>query len=232
MDNSTAWSEVYDTSEFGNKYPSSYLVSLFHSRIKPILLKSKNSLGEINVLDFGCSIGANSKVYQDMGINTYGIDVSERVIERLIRGGVGDADHFKAINLLKADIELDSVFPGVKFDFIIASECMYYFKNLERQQILEKMMRSMSKDAILYVSMPTYDVPLYKAYKDIAKDKDGMVEVKESGSIKHSLFVNLPRSREELEDMFKPFKTIDIMTVNAPIYSEEDMVEYHLITTI
>ena len=109
---------------------------------------------------------------------------------------------------------------------------MYYFKNLERQKILKNLIRSMSKDAILYVSMPTYNVSLYKAYKDIAKDKDGMVEVKESGSIKHSLFVNLPRCKEELEDMFKPFKTIDIMTVNAPIYSEEDMVEYHLITTI
>ncbi len=89
MDNSTVWSDVYDTSDFGNKYPSSYLVSLFHSRIKPILLKSKNNLREINVLDFGCSIGANSKVYQDLGINTYGIDVSERAIERLI-GGVSE----------------------------------------------------------------------------------------------------------------------------------------------
>ena len=231
MNNSAAWSNIYETSDFGNLYPSSYLVSLFHSRIKPLLLQ-KNNLQDVNILDFGCSIGANSVVFQNLQMNTYGIDVSVKAIERLHSNKIGDNEHFKAANLLDSELEIDDIFPGVKFDCIIASEIMYYFKDAERTMILNKFSKAMNKDAIIYVSMPSYDMALYNAYKEVPKDENGMVEVKESGRIKDTLWVNLPRTIEDVSKMFKPFKTIDILTTNLPVRSNENMIEYHLIAQL
>ena len=64
----------------------------------------------MNVLDFGCSIGANSAVFTALNMNAYGIDVSESAISRLVKNGVGDQEHFKAVNLVNQELELDDVF--------------------------------------------------------------------------------------------------------------------------
>jgi len=80
--------------------------------------------------------------------------------------------------------------------------------------------------------MPSYDMALYNAYKEVPKDENGMVEVKESGRIKDTLWVNLPRTIEDVSKMFKPFKTIDILTTNLPVRSNENMIEYHLIAQL
>ena len=225
------WRIIYDTSSFGNRYPSSYLVSLFHARIKPLLLERKSGLERVNVLDFGCSIGANSAVFTALNMNVYGIDVSESAISRLVKNGVGDQEHFKAVNLVNQELELDDVFPDTKYDLIIASECIYYFSNSERQRLLEKFIKAMNDGAILYVSMPTFDMSLYRAYKNVPKNHDGMIEIKESGRIKRALWVNLPKNIEECKEMFNQFQIIDIMTVNMPLYSDDDMIEYHLIAS-
>ena len=231
MDNAAVWKTIYDTSSFGNRYPSSYLVSLFHARIKPLLLERKSGLEKVNVLDFGCSIGANSAVFTALNMNVYGIDVSESAISRLVKNGVGDQEHFKAVNLVNQELELDDVFPDTKYDLIIASECIYYFSNSERQRLLEKFIKAMNDGAILYVSMPTFDMSLYRAYKNVPKNDDGMIEIKESGRIKRALWVNLPKNLKECKEMFNQFQIIDIMTVNMPLYSDDDMIEYHLIAS-
>ncbi len=228
MNNSESWNMIYDTSDFGNKYPSSYLLSLFHARIKPLLLSQKSPITDINVLDFGCSIGANSKIFRDLGINTYGIDVSESAIHRLCLKD-GDEKHFKAANLLDSSTSLQNIFPNIRFDFVVASEVMYYFTNKERALIIEKIADAMNNEGLIYISMPTYDFPLYKEYKSVPKDKDGMVTIQESGRIKNKLLVNLPRNKEEMIAMFNPLKVIDLITVNTPLYSEEQMTEYHLL---
>lgn len=227
MENSEIWQDIYADTDFGNQYASSYLVTLFHRRVKPQLLMNKK-LSEVNVLDFGCSLGANSAIFNKLGINTFGVDVSEKAIEKLIRGG-GDAAHFKAANILSEGINIRSLFGDIKFDFIVASECMYYFKNEERNKILDEFYGSMDRQGMLYVNMPTYDTPMYCEYKETSKDSDGMVEIKESGSISKRLSVNLPRNEKEMREMFKPFKAIDLMITDERIYSDKPMIEYHLL---
>lgn len=86
MNNSDTWNGIYEQTDFGNKYPLSYLVSLFHARVKPEILKTKQ-LEDANVLDFACSIGANSRVYRDLGMNIYGIDVSMNAINKAVQWG-------------------------------------------------------------------------------------------------------------------------------------------------
>ena len=58
MNNTVAWNNIYDKTGFGNKYPSSYFVTLFHRRIKQLIIQGR-TLEQIKVLDFGCSYGVN-----------------------------------------------------------------------------------------------------------------------------------------------------------------------------
>lgn len=228
MSNSTAWQHIYERSSFGNKYARSYLVSLFHERVKPELLKHK-VLEEINVLDFGCSLGANSKIFKDMNVNIYGIDISEKAVKECIMGGIGDDFHFKAANLLNPDITLTSLFGNVKFDFIIASECMYYFKNSERRLLIDKFIDAMEDHGIFFVSTPTYECSLYREFKDIGKDENGMVDIDKSGSIKEKLSVNLPYDISEMKRMYEPFRVMDVLITDEQMYSGIHEIEYNML---
>lgn len=229
MDNSKVWADIYDSTDFGNRWASSYIVSLFYSRVKQMLEKrSQKKIKDLSVLDFGCSLGANAQIFNALGMNVYGIDVSSKAISKCIESGIGDEKHFKAVNVLVGG-GINEVFNGIKFDFILASECMYYFTDNERNLLLDQFYQTMSDFGILYVSMPTYDYSSYKEYKQMGKDKDGMVKVKETGSIQQELCVNLPRSKKEMEEMFLPFHLIDILTTNLQIFSDSDEIEYHLL---
>ena len=108
MNNSNTWQTIYKETSFGNEFASSYLVSLFHNRIKPMLLESKKA-EDINVLDFGCSLGANSEIFNKCRMNVYGIDVSERAIEEARKRVLG---RFEAVNILQDGMDIANVFGG------------------------------------------------------------------------------------------------------------------------
>ena len=196
MDNTSVWFEVYDSTDFGNKYPFSYLVTLFHRRIKPELVKNKN-LKDLKILDFGCSYGANSRVFKDLNCEVFGVDISPKIIDKCIEFGLGDCNHFKCENLLNYS-SLDEVFEGVKFDFILASECMYYFTNSEQDKLINMFYNSLSENGIVYASYPTFDTLIYRDYADCNKDENGMIEILQSGSIEHNISVNLPYNKKRI----------------------------------
>ena len=56
--NSLAWEKVYKTTNFGNRYPTDGLVSLYHHFVKD---KMEALERPAKILDFGCSHGANAK---------------------------------------------------------------------------------------------------------------------------------------------------------------------------
>lgn len=228
MNNTESWEKIYETTNFGNKYPFSFLVALFHRRMKPILMENTKDLNKLNVLDFACSYGANSKVFLDLGMNVYGIEISEKTISACINSGLGDENHFKCVNLLD-DISLSDVFHGVTFDLIIASECMYYFTDMQQDTLLNKFYDGLNMNGILYASYPTLDTLIYHGYKGISKDLDGMISVSTSGSINDSLRVNLPDSIPYLINKYNKYNVIDILTSNLPFYSTQDEIEYHVI---
>lgn len=230
MDNSNTWIDIYDTTDFGNKWASSYLASLFCGRIKPMLMeRTGKEASDINVLDFGCSMGANAQIFKTLGMNVYGIDVSSKAVSSCMKCGLGDSSHFKAVNLLNGRGGVKEVFYGVRFDFVLASECMYYFTNRERSFLVKEFYQSMSDAGILYVSMPSYDCSLYREYRTHDKNENGMIKIKKSGSIQHELSVNLPEGRKEMKEMFLPFRAIDLLVTNMQRFSNVDEIEYHLI---
>lgn len=223
MDNSKEWEKIYAETNFGNKYASSYLVSFFYNRIKPILLKKP--VEKINVLDIACSLGANSKIFAECGMNVFGIDISDDAVAKA-RKNVPTA-RFENYNLLE-NVCLKDVF-GVTFDLIIASACMCLFTDKERCIINHKFLEGLETGGLIYINTPTYETEAYNMYKGIEKDKNGMVKVNSIGSVHNTMQVNLPSSIEEFKTMFKEFHILDIVTTDTPIYSGRHQVHFHLL---
>ena len=156
------------------------------------------------------------------------MDISSKTINLCIQRGIGDENHFKCVNLLDVT-SLDDVFPGIYFDLVIASECMYYFTEREHYNLMRKFYHAMSPKGIIYGSYPSYDTLLYRRYTNVEKDDNGMIEVSQSGSIDQCLYVNLPRNIDELRKKYMYFNVIDIIQTNLPLSSDENEVEYHIL---
>lgn len=121
--NGQNWVSIYKETSFGNKYPSSYLVSLYYRIIKNYLPKIEGNR-KYRALDFGCSFGANAMMLRDAGLEVYGVDISPDAIKYCIKNGKFDVEHFVSVNLLTEKWPFSK-----KMDLIIASEVLYYFSD-------------------------------------------------------------------------------------------------------
>lgn len=150
--NQDRWIEIYEKTNFGNRYPSSYLVSVYHRIIKEHLPKTKE---RARVLDFGCSFGANSSMLLDCGLDVYGVDISEEAIKYCTEKKGFDSEKFIACDILSDECKLKDVY-SEKFDLIIASEILYYFSSADLDRILHLFNKFLKRDGVIYANMPGY----------------------------------------------------------------------------
>ena len=201
--NSKAWEKVYESTNFGNQYPTDGLVSLYHHFMKERL---SNLPHPIKVLDFACSHGANAKFFRDLGFEVYGIDISEEAIAYCVKEQGFEAEKFIACNVLQKDLSLKELFG--KFDLIIASECLYYFSDQDLQRLIKKFYDCMNKGAVIYTNMHTWNHQLYRDYKDIKPNNEGLIEVKASGKADLPLWVKIVEDKREMRNLFGSFVEI------------------------
>lgn len=220
--NSKTWEEIYENSNFGNRYPSSYLVSLYYRIIKNQIVLHTNR--PIKVLDFGCSFGANSKMLMDAGCDVYGIDISTVAIDYCVNELGFDKSKFRVCNVLENNFSIEKEFG--KFDLIIASECLYYFTKGDLDILLKKFQDSLYEDGIFYTNMSTYHHELYKDYKEVEPDKDGMTRVESSGTADQPLFVRLIHNKEEMRMVFSCFKEITTLRTICEMTVENESLHY------
>lgn len=220
-ENEKAWQMTYETSSFGNKYPSSYLVSLFHRVIKKNLpVKNK-----IKVLDFGCSLGANAKFISDMqGYEVYGIDVSPDAITYCIEEVGFSKDHFCCCNVLKDNISLKELFGEI--DLIIASEVLYYFAKSDLDILLAKFKECLCDGGIIYADMPTLNHGAYREYAQKIPNEEGMIEVKSTGSVEQTLWVRLVKDKDDMRNIFHEFDEIATLRTLEEIEGENEEIHF------
>jgi SAM-dependent methyltransferase len=204
--NIETWEGIYRESNFGNRYPSSYLVSLLHNIIKKNLPQNES---RPKALDFACSFGANSRMLRDAGFEVYGIDISDLAIKHCIGQSGFDEAHFKCINILKTE-EVEQIF-GTSFDLIIASEVLYYFSKNDLKVLLQKFHGILRGGGIIYGNMATLGYGFYKDCKGMEPNEDGMYRIEASGSADKPLYLSLVDTKEDMENLFTSFETIAIL---------------------
>ncbi len=220
--NSRAWEKVYQTTDFGNTYPTDGLVSLYYHFIRQQL---KPEGRPVKVLDFGCSHGANAKFFKALGFDVYGVDIAEEAIDYCIREQGFDRSRFAACDILQENNFICEKF-GM-FDLVIASECLYYFSKADCERILQEFYRCMNDQAVIYANMHTWNHHLYWEYQNTRIDKDGLVQIPASGLADLPLGVRIVADKQEMRKIFGVFE--EITTVRSVLEMESENETLHFI---
>lgn len=218
-ENKTSWNKSYEKG-WGNKYVDTDLVSLYFHYIKPNLKFSEKT--KLKCLDFGCSLGANTKFFAEQGFEVYGIDISDIAIKNCVKINNFDITHFKACNLLECG-DLSEIF-NIKFDLIIVSNVLYYFSKQDVKVILNHFKNALCIGGIIYANWVTYNHDMYRDYK--GKEKSGMISVGESGSVKENLHVYCIEDKEEMLQNMSMFNLLSIKRSVLELQGENEMIHY------
>jgi 2-polyprenyl-3-methyl-5-hydroxy-6-metoxy-1,4-benzoquinol methylase len=221
--NSLAWEKVYKTTNFGNRYPTDGLVSLYHHFVKD---KMEALERPAKILDFGCSHGANAKFFASQGFDVYGIDISEDAIVHCVQEVGFDSRKFRACDVLGEGVSIEDIF-GVEFDLVIASECLYYFSQRDFERILERLYNCMREGAVFYGNMHTWNHHLYRKYRHLGVNREGLAEIPMSGTADLPLSVRIVEGKEEMREIFQIFE--EIVTVRSVLELESENETLHFI---
>ncbi len=221
-ENKSSYDEIYKKG-WGNQYPNSNMISYYFNYIKPLLQARGGVERKLKMLDFGCSIGANTRFFAEQGFEVYGIDISEIAIARCIERNKFPEDHFKALNILDYN-DLGMVF-GTKFDLIVASEVLYYFDKKDAGTLLELFNGSLAENGIIYANWVTFNMDFYRKYKkpDLCM---GQIKVSNTGSIGEDLNVYVVENKQEIEEMFHVFDTKYIKSTCLELDGENESIHY------
>lgn len=190
---------------WGNKYVDSNWVSIFNRRVKPHIFQNQS----VKVLDFGCSLGANSIFFRDLGYDVYGIDISSTAIKSCIERNNFSETHFKVANLFDDENLLPKLF-SMKFDIIFASEVLYYFNDTDIKRLMDIFCENMKENGFFLANMITYEHPYYKDYK--LKSEKRFVDVSNCSTITENLFVNILNDSNDMKELFGVFECKEIVT--------------------
>lgn len=219
--NEQNWCSIYKETTFGNKYPSSYLVSLYYRIIKKYLPKTEENR-PYRVLDFGCSFGANSMIFKDDGLEVYGVDISSDAIKHCIENGKFDADHFVSSNLLTEKWPFSE-----KMDLIIALQVLQYFSNKDLKKLLNILQEHMVLNGVFLADIPSFNHPFYREYQGKKADEDGLLRIKKSGKADKELYVRVLSDKSEMRQIFPQFK--EVATLHMVEEFESEVEEFYFI---
>lgn len=197
--NAEVYERAYDAG-WGNQYPDTIWISIFHRVIKKIVNKDN-----VKILDFGCSLGANTSFFRDIGYDVYGIDISQSAIEKCVSTYKFDPSHFNTLDLLNCDQSLESIF-NTKFDIIFASDVMYYFNDDDIRKLTKIFSEGLTEKGLFVANMITYVHPWYKAYK--TENKRKFVDIQNNNTISEDLYANIMNDVDDLRDLFGEFECI------------------------
>lgn len=112
------------------------------------------------VLDLGCGSGTKSKMLLENGLDVYGVDFSEKMID--IANKENPKGSFSVMDAREID-NIEIVFGGV-----LASAVLLHFPKKELPEMLEKIKKKIKENGYLYLSL--------KEKKESEKDEETVTE--------------------------------------------------------
>ncbi len=95
------------------------------------------------VLDLGCAAGRDSKILKDLGFDTIGVDLSEKLLEIAKKNN-------PSIPFVEADIR-KLPFPDNYFDGLWANAVFHHLTKTEMPETLREWYRILKKDGIMFI---------------------------------------------------------------------------------
>lgn len=201
--NKEGYDKIYE-SGWGNRYADSNLISMYYNNIRALLPVGR----KWNCLDFGCSLGANTQFFHDIGFDMYGLDISQTAIDKCIEIHHFPPERFMAADILKERTQIKHLFPGVSFDLIIAANVLYYFTDSDIRRILCQFIEVMNEGAVLYANMHTKDSTFYNGK---SRSEDGLYRLENSGSIDSMTCMNAVDGKDDMIKLFNSFQAESVL---------------------
>lgn len=217
-ENKKSYDKLYEKG-WGNRYPDSHLISFWHNYIKHLLPRSD---GQVKVLDFGCSLGANTRFFHEQGCDVYGIDISEIAVRKCVELNGFPQDHFKALDLLGRSDSLEAIF-HTRFDLIIASEVLYYFSPDDIKKLRDIFHDGLVENGVIYANWVTYNHHVYKKYKGMTGKQ---IVVEATGSADEKMYDYIIEDKAELQNIFSNFTAKYIKRTVIELDEENESLHY------
>ena len=96
-----------------------------------------------HVLDFGCNYGSAVKMLNDLGYDTFGVDVSEYAIE-----------HGRSNNIKNIFVDKEKVFPPESFDAVISLDVLEHIE--DDKSAFARINSILKPGGIIVVMVPTF----------------------------------------------------------------------------
>lgn len=197
-----------------------------NSRIAEIFDQYLYDLSAGNALDIGCGKGKNAVFLSKKGFNVDAIDKNPENIQGL--NEYIQKNKIKNLNTQTINA-LDFNFEPAKYNFIVASFSLIFFKLSDLIVLIDKIKKSATEECFIYFSVFSTKEP---AYDTIIKEL-GHQEVE-----KNTLFLHKQKAyrhfftREELGSFFSDWEIIFVNQYNKEDYHEKAGKHFHNIIEI
>ena len=193
-----SWDVRYQNKNLVPKYPSESVVRFMHSFF-PLDIENRS---KIKILDVGCGGGRHLKLFAENGFQTYGIDISQEIInyaECLMK-----KNHLKSIIKKSEMNSLD--FESDYFDAVISFGVFYYSDSVNMKKCISELYRVLKKDGKGFINLrTTYDYRYGKGAK--IEDNTFKINVKETNEL--NLLIHF-LSKKDVYDYFSKFTVISL----------------------
>jgi cyclopropane fatty-acyl-phospholipid synthase-like methyltransferase len=197
----------------------------WYGRILKGELGIDGSKGE-KLLEFGCGSGAALHFFHRQGFEVYGVDISERDIERARQRTHEARDR---IRVIRPEPDEHANYFGVKFDVVVGIQSFYYFHNTDFRKMIRGIYRQMNPGGIIYATMMGTKSQYYRESTDVG---DGLRNVNTGNDRRaiHDYFIQFTQSEDDLVHKFELFTPIRIGHYEF-VWQKEEGVEFHYMFT-
>lgn len=158
------WSkEILNKKDFS--YPSEYVIRIFKGDY-PNLKISKHNMKNKKICDLGCGDGRNLILLNDCGFAIYGMDISEKIINKVkLR-----MKNLKIKCDLKTGTNSDVPYGKSFFDYLLSWNSSYYMGDeLNFKKTVEEYARVLKKNGYLILSIPKKSCFIYQKSIEVTK---------------------------------------------------------------
>lgn len=202
---------------YGLSYPESHIIRV-HRHILEWELKMESG----KIFDFGCGSGAHLKYFSDHGFVPYGCDVSATAITtcRDLMPEYGTNFFITA-----TDVDLTKLTQERDFSIFLSNQVLYYLDNDGIRKIVEQAHDLVQSGGVFVVSMMAYSC-WYARYITGQSGDFKIVDLKSPRQTEKT-FINF-KHREDLEELFQPFKKLHLGSYGSHIREEEGSTDHWL----
>lgn len=206
---------------YGLVYPESHII-----RVHRHILEWELKLTSGQIFDFGCGSGAHLKYFADHGFIPYGCDVSETAITHCQKLMPSFTSNFF---VTPVNPDLTGVVPAGQFDIFLSNQVLYYLDNQGIRDIVQQVYTLVRPGGVFVVSMMAYSC-WYARYITGEAGDFKKIEM-DTPRQKETMFINF-KDREDLSDLFQPFKKLHLGSYGNHIREEEGSTDHWLFVGI